>query len=177
MSGTALIELGDPQNLEVVIELLTTEAPKIASGAAVRLDNWGGSAPLSGKVRRIEPWGFTKISALGVEEQRVNVLVDITTDPHQWNSLGEGFRLDAHIRVYAAGDALRVPTGALFRSGAQWSAFAVTADGRAHRVDVTVGHRNEAFAEILGGLAPGDRVVLYPSDAVRDGVRLRRAQT
>lgn len=175
--GAPLVEFGDPGNLEVVIELLTTEAPKVDSGASVRLDNWGGPLPLSGRVRRIEPWGFTKISALGVEEQRVNVLVDIVTDPRQWNSLGDGYRLDAHIRVYERADALRVPTGALFRSGAQWSVFAVAADGRARRVDVTVGHRNETFAEILGGLVQGHRVVLYPSDAVRDGVRLTAAQT
>ena len=170
--GTPLVEFGDPGNLEVLIELLTTEAPKVAPGAAVRLDEWGGPAPLAGRVRRIEPWGFTKISALGVEEQRVNVLVDIVTDRREWSALGEGYRLDAHIRVYERADTLQIPSGALFRSGAQWMVFSVTANGRARRTMVTVGHRNESFTEILVGLKAGDRVVLYPSDAVREGVRL-----
>jgi HlyD family secretion protein len=172
--GTPLIELGEPENLEILIELLTTEAPQVVAGAAVRLDNWGGAPPLSGRVRRIEPWGFTKISALGVEEQRVNVLVDIVSDRSQWSALGEGYRLDAHIRVYARDDALRVPTGALFRSGAQWSVFAVT-DGRARQTGVTVGRRTASSTEVLDGLKEGERVVLYPSDAVRDGVRLASA--
>lgn len=170
--GTPLIELGDPANLEVLVELLTTEASQVVPGAVVRLDNWGGPVPLTGRVRRIEPWGFTKISALGVEEQRVNVLVDIVTDHSQWSSLGEGYRLDAHIRVYERSDALRVPTGALFRSGPQWSVFAVAAGGRARQTIVTVGRRNATFAEVLDGLKEGDRIVLYPGDMVREGVRL-----
>lgn len=170
--GTPLVELGEPENLEVLIELLTAEAPQVAAGAAVRLDNWGGPAPLSGRVRRIEPWGFTKISALGVEEQRVNVLVDITTPRPEWSSLGEGYSLDAHIRVYERAEALRVPTGALFRVGAQWSVFTVTAGGRARRASVTIGRRNSAVTEVLAGLKEGDRVVLYPGDNIADGVRL-----
>lgn len=170
--GTPLLEFGDPGNLEVIIELLTTEAPRVSPGATVRLDEWGGRAPLSGRVRRIEPWGFTKISALGVEEQRVNVLVDIVTDRREWSALGEGYRMDAHIRVYESADALQVPTGALFRLGAQWMVFSVTPSGRARQTIVTVGHRNETFTEILHGLEANDRVVLYPSDAVTDGVRL-----
>ncbi len=173
--GTPLVEFGDPGNLEVIIELLTTEAPKVAPGAAVVLDEWGGPIPLAGRVRRIEPWGFTKISALGVEEQRVNVLVDIVTDRTEWSSLGEGYRLDAHIRVYERADILQIPSGALFRSGAQWMVFSVTSNGRARQTNVTVGHRNENFTEILDGLKANERVVLYPSDAVRDGVRLATA--
>lgn len=170
--GTPLLEFGDPANSEVLIELLTTEAPRVAPGAAVRLDEWGGLIPLAGRVRRIEPWGFTKISALGVEEQRVNVLVDIVTDRREWSALGEGYRMDAHIRVYENADAMQVPSGALFRFGAQWRVFSVTANGRASQTNVTVGHRNETSAEILDGLKPKDRIVLYPGDAVRDGVRL-----
>jgi HlyD family secretion protein len=175
--GTPLAELGEPGNLEVVVELLTTEAPQVHAGATVRLDNWGGAVPLMARVRRIEPWAFTKISALGVEEQRVNVLMDIVTDRARWSSLGEGYRLDAHIRVYANADALRVPTGALFRTGDQWHVYAVTPDGRAREVAVTVGHRNERFAEILSGVKPSDKVILYPSDAVRDGARVIAAAT
>src|SRR6185437_551570 len=170
--GTPLVEFGDPSNLEVIIELLTTEAPQVFPGAEVRLDGWGGPTPLSGRVRRIEPWGFTKISALGVEEQRVNVLVDIVTRRREWAALGEGYRLDAHIRVYERADALQIPSGALFRSGPQWMVFSVTADGRARRTKVTTGRRNETFTEILDGLGANSSVVLYPSDAIKDGSRL-----
>jgi HlyD family secretion protein len=170
--GTPLLELGDPGNLEVQIELLTTEAPPVAAGAPVRLINWGGPTPLSGRVRRIEPWGFTKVSALGVEEQRVNVLVDITSPRKEWDTLGEGYRLDAQIQVYRRDNALVVPTGALFRSGERWSVYLVTTAQRARRVPVTIGHRNDRVAEVLGGLVQGDRVVVYPSDALRDGARI-----
>lgn len=170
--GTPLIELGDPANLEVLIELLTTEAPQVAPGAPVRLNNWGGSEPLSGRVRRVEPWGFTKVSALGVEEQRVNVLVDIVSPRQNWASLGEGYRLDAQIQVYREARALTVPTGALFRGGDRWFVYIVTPARRARQIPVTIGHRNERVAEVLVGLKEGDRVVVYPSDAIRDGVRL-----
>jgi HlyD family secretion protein len=171
--GTPLIELGDPTNLEILIELLTTEAPKVATGAAVRLTNWGGPAPLLGRVRRVEPWGFTKISALGVEEQRVNVLVDIVSPRKDWASLGEGYRLDAEIQVYQQAKALIVPTGALFRAGERWLVFRVAPGNRARQVSVTIGHRNDRYAEVIDGLKEADRVVMYPSDALRDGMRVR----
>jgi putative ABC transport system permease protein len=161
---TAIMGLGPNTRLRRTLDAQQTRQRILLDG-----DRPG---PLSGRVRRIEPWGFTKISALGVEEQRVNVLVDIVTDRCEWSALGEGYRLDAHIRVYERADALQIPSGALFRSGAQWMVFSVTAAGRARRTIVTVGRRNENFTEILGGLKAGDRVVLYPSDAVRDGVRL-----
>ena len=170
--GTPLLELGDPGNLEVLVELLTTEAPLVVAGAPVRLINWGGSTALSGRVRRIEPWGFTKISALGVEEQRVNVLVDITSPRKDWESLGEGYRLDVRIQVYRREDALIVPIGALFRTGDRWSAYVIGAGQRARRVPVTIGHRNDRSAEVLAGLKAGERVVVYPSDALRDGARV-----
>jgi HlyD family secretion protein len=142
--GTPLIELGDPTNLEILIELLTTEAPKVATGAAVRLTNWGGPAPLLGRVRRVEPWGFTKISALGAE-----------------------------IQVYQQAKALIVPTGALFRAGERWLVFRVAPGNRARQVSVTIGHRNDRYAEVIDGLKEADRVVMYPSDALRDGMRVR----
>jgi HlyD family secretion protein len=170
--GTPLIEFGDPANLEVLVELLTTEAPQVAVGAPVRLSNWGGPAPLRGRVRQVEPLGFTKVSALGVEEQRVNVLVDITSPRKDWASLGEGYRLDAQIQVYRQEQALSVPTGALFRMGEQWLVYVVTAERRARQVALTIGHRNDRYAEVLAGLHPGEQVVVYPSDAIRDGVRV-----
>ncbi len=176
--GTPLVELGDPANLEVLIELLTTEAPLVKSGAAVRLYNWGGATELHGRVRRVEPLGFTKISALGVEEQRVNVLVDIVSPHENWKSLGEGYRLDARIQVYRQDKALTIPTGALIRAGEQWFVYLVTSTQRARQTPVTIDHRNDRSAEVLSGLKEGDRVVIYPGDTLRDGVRvtpLRRA--
>jgi HlyD family secretion protein len=170
--GTPLIELGDPTNLEVLIELLTTEAPQVAPGVAVRLVDWGGPAPLNGRVRRVEPWGFTKVSALGVEEQRVNVVVDIISPRRDWERLGEGYRLDAQIQVYRQEHALFVPTGALFRVAERWHVYTVSSDQRARRTPVTIGHRNDRFAEVLAGVTQSDRVVVYPGDAVRDGVRV-----
>lgn len=170
--GAPLIEFGDLADLEVVIEQLTNEATRVRAGAPVRFDNWGGSEPLLGRVRRIEPWGFTKISALGVEEQRVNILVDFLSPREQWASLGEGYRLDAHIQVYRNDTALRLPTGALFRSGEQWSVYSVESNGRAKRVSVQIDHRGAVFTELEGGLSEGARVVLYPGDAIRDGVRV-----
>ncbi len=170
-AGAPLIEIGDPKNLEVLIELLTTEAAQVRPGASVRLDNWGGP-PLIGRVRTIEPWGFTKISALGVEEQRVNVLVDIVMPYSDWSALGEGYRLDSHIRVYERADALTVPVGALFRAGTQWMVFVVTSQGRARKTAITIGRRTDVAAEVLGGLKDGEEVIVYPSDAVTDGSRV-----
>jgi len=175
--GAPLIEFGDLGNLEVVIEALTNEATRVAPGAAVTLDNWGGSQPLLGRVRRIEPWGFTKVSALGVEEQRVNILVDLLSPRDQWASLSEGYRLDAHIQVYRNDNALRVPTGALFRAGEQWAVYAIQGNGRVRRVPVRIDHRGAVFTELLGGLPDEARVVLYPGDTIQDGVRVTSAPT
>lgn len=173
--GTALIEFGEPADLEVVIEQLTNEATRVTAGAPVRLDNWGGSGSLLGRVRRIEPWGFTKISALGVEEQRVNILVDLVSPREQWASLGEGYRLDAHIQVYRNDSALRLPTGALFRVGDQWAVYMVDSRNRARRVPVRIDHRGPVFAELRDGLPEGTRVILYPGDTIADGVRVAPA--
>lgn len=173
--GAPLIEFGDLSDLEVVIEQLTNEATRVTPGAPVRFDDWGGARPLVGRVRRIEPWGFTKISALGVEEQRVNILVDFVSPHEQWASLGEGYRLDAHIQVYRNDNALRLPTGALFRVGDQWAVYSVDNRDRARRTAVRVDHRGAVFAELLGPLSEGTRVILYPGDTIRDGVRVAPA--
>lgn len=175
--GAPLIEFGDLANLEVVIEALTNEATRVKPGAAVTLDNWGGPRPLLGRVRRIEPWGFTKVSALGVEEQRVNILVDFISPREQWASLSEGYRLDAHIQVYRNDNALRVPTGALFRVEEQWVVYALQSNGRVRRAALQVDHRGALFTELLTGLPEGAQVVLYPGDTVQDGVRVRGVPT
>lgn len=173
--GAPLIEFGDLSDLEVLIEQLTNEATRVAPGAPVRFDDWGGPQPLLGRVRRIEPWGFTKISALGVEEQRVNILVDLVSPHEQWASLGEGYRLDAHIQVYRNDNALRLPTGALFRIGDQWTVYTVDNHNRARRITVRIDHRGTLFSELLGPLSEGTRVIVYPGDTIRDGVRVAPA--
>jgi HlyD family secretion protein len=175
--GVPLVEIADAADLEVVVEVLTADAAQVKPGARVDLTNWGGAGALEGRVRRIEPLAFTKISALGVEEQRVNVIVDILTPPSERPSLGEGYRVDARISTYHNDNALRVPTGALFRSGDRWSVYSLTADGRARLTAVEIGQRNSADAELLKGLAEGDRVVVYPSDAIRDGTRIAPSAT
>lgn len=173
--GTPLIELGDLGNLEVLIEALTNEATRVSPGAPVTFDNWGGPIPLRGRVRRIEPWGFTKVSALGVEEQRVNIIVDFLSPHEQWASLSEGYRLDAHVQVYRNDNALRLPTGALFRSGDQWAVYSIQGNGRVRRTPVHIDHRGAIFAELLSGLPDGARVVVYPGDTIQDGARVTPA--
>jgi HlyD family secretion protein len=169
--GAPLVEIADPAAMEVLAEMLTTDAVRIAPGAPVTLTGWGGTKALAGRVRRVEPLAFTKVSALGIEEQRVNVLIDLLTPPAERSTLGEGYRLDAHVRVYRADDVLRIPTGALFERGGEWWTYVVERD-RAWLRRVEIGVRNGDAAEVRAGLSAGERVVLYPSDAVADGVRV-----
>ena len=171
-AGTPLLELADPEDIEVVVDLLTVDAVRVAPGARVSIERWGGDAPREGRVRMVEPSGFTKLSALGVEEQRVNVVVDIVSPPERWQSLGDGFRVDARITVEERDDALVVPSGALFRDGEGWATYVVER-GRAQRRAVAVGARGERESVIDTGLAEGTQVVVYPSDAIADGVRVR----
>jgi HlyD family secretion protein len=169
--GTPLLELADPLELEVIVDVLTTDAVQIAPGAAVWLERWGGDSPVQGRVRLVEPSGFTKISALGVEEQRVNVVIDIIDPPGQWDNVGDGYRVDARIVVFRQADAVTVPTGALFREGDHWAVFVVTG-GYAHKRRIRTTRRNGNEALVDGGLEPGEAVIIYPSDAVRDGGRV-----
>jgi HlyD family secretion protein len=171
-AGTPLLELADPEDIEIVVDLLTVDAVRVAPGARVSIERWGGDAPLEGRVRLVEPSGFTKLSALGVEEQRVNVVVDIVSPPERWRSLGDGFRVDARITVEERDDALVAPSGALFRDRDGWAAYVVEA-GRARRRAVAVGARGERESVIDAGLAEGAQVVVYPSDAITDRVRVR----
>lgn len=167
-AGDPLIEVGNPEAIEIIADLLSTDAVQIAPGALVLIDAWGGDKILTGKVRRIEPTGFTKISALGIEEQRVNVLVDFTGDSKNWRRLGHGYRVQLRIVIWEKEKALRAPVGALFREGEDWAVFTVV-DGKAALRRVRIGHRNATYAEILDGLAEGDIVVRHPSDQVSDG--------
>jgi len=168
-AGDPLVELGDPANLELEIDVLSTDAVKIEPGDTIILEHWGGEHPLRGTVRLIEPGAFTKISALGVEEQRVFVIGDVDTNVAQESRLGDGFRFEARIVVWEGDDVLQVPMSALFRRRGEWAVF-VVAEGKATRRIVHIGHRNPDAAEVLDGLEEGEQVVIYPSDRVDDGV-------
>jgi len=172
-SGTPLLEIGDPGKLEVVTDLLSTEAVKVRTGQRALIERWGGDNALEGVVRRVEPYGFTKISALGVEEQRVKVVIDITESAEHWRTLGHGYRVEPRILLWESQDVLQLPLSALFRNGKEWAVF-VNRDGRARLQTVAIGHMNGIDAEVLKGVAAGDAVVVHPSDRVSDGARIER---
>lgn len=169
--GVELLELGDPADLEVEIDVLSSDAVKIPPDAEVILEHWGGSAPLKGRVRLVEPSGFTKISTLGVEEQRVNVIVDLVDPLELRESLGDGFRVEARIVVDKGENVLKIPASALFRMENRWAVFQLH-EGRAKQTFVEIGRQNGLEAEILSGLEEGVSVVMHPSDQVAEGVAL-----
>jgi HlyD family secretion protein len=174
-AGTPLLEIGDPADLEVVVEVLSRDGAAISPGAKVEFEQWGGAEPLVGRVRLVEPAAFTKISALGVEEQRVNVIADLVTPPDGRRNVGDNFRVEAKIIVWEAADALKVPAGALFRQGDQWATF-VMSEGRAHLRFVKAGRSSGTETQVLEGLKPGEQVILYPGSRVRDGQRVKALQ-
>ncbi len=171
--GTPLMEIGDPKGIEAVVDLLSREAVRVRPGDPVEITQWGGPRPLTGKVERIEPFGRLKISALGIEEQRVNVIISFDPDAaRQAARLGHGYQIDATIVLWRKDDALRVPIGALFRGrDGGWRVF-IGSGGRASERAVTLGHINDEFGEVLSGLSKGDKVVLNPGNALRDGGRI-----
>jgi HlyD family secretion protein len=168
-TGSPVIEIGDPTDLEMEIDVLSQDAVQIKPGAKVYVDHWGGEKTLVGTVRLIEPGGFTKISALGVEEQRVNVIADFNVPVAERITLGDAYRVDARIALWESDKVLQVPSSALFRFGEDWCVFIVDANSRARRKPVQIGHRNSQGAEILGGLTDGDRVILHPGDNLHEG--------
>jgi HlyD family secretion protein len=170
-SGTPLLEVGNPELLEVVVDLLSADAVRVRPGQRVVIEAWGGEQPLDGIVQRVEPFGFTKVSALGIEEQRVNVVIDITSPRERWERLGHGYRVEPRIVLWESPDVLRVPLSALFRQGDKWAVF-VARDRRAELRVVEVGQDTGLQAEVRAGLAVGERVVLHPADRVSPGVRL-----
>jgi HlyD family secretion protein len=173
--GAPLVDIGDPLDLEVVADLLSTDAVQIKRGAPVRIDGWGGAA-IRGKVVRVDPAGFLKVSALGIEEQRVRVTIDLVDPPDAWSPLGHDYRVIVHVTIWSADDASTVPVSALFRKGDEWAVFVVE-DGRAHAAAVKIGHRNNRVAEILAGLSAGTQVILHPSDRISEGVRVAQRET
>ncbi|MGA1238466.1 MAG: efflux RND transporter periplasmic adaptor subunit, partial [Limisphaerales bacterium] len=174
-AGTPILEIGDPANLEAVIECLSRDAATMTPGMTVDLERWGGGSPLQGQLRHVEPAAFTKISALGVEEQRVNVIVDILTPPENRPGVGDNFRVEARIVTWESNDTLKIPAGALFRRGQQWSVFTIE-NGRATLRPVETGHSNGKETEILSGLSAGDTVILYPGERVQNNSRVRPIQ-
>ena len=171
-AGTPLLEIGDPKDIEIIAEVLSRDAVEIRPGAAAVIDNWGGP-PLNATVRRVDPSAVTKVSALGIEEQRVPVILDLADSPEA-GSLGDGFRVVARITVWEGKGRVAVPVAALFRQGGDWAVYTV-ADGQAALRLVQLGRRNAAFAEVTSGLDVGDTVILHPSDQMADGVAVTPA--
>lgn len=166
-AGAPILEVGDTGNLEVVVDLLSTDAVRVAVGAPAQIENWGG-VPLNATVSRIDPSGFTKVSALGIEEQRVTTVLQLTDPKEAWRSLGHDFRVFVRITAWEEDDALRVPLSALFRVDSEWAVFRIE-NGVARQTFIRIGQRNSGHAQVLEGLAEGDRIILYPSDRVTDG--------
>ena len=166
-AGTPLMDLGDPTNLEIAVDVLSTDAVQIVPHAAATIEGWGGD-PLRAEVERVNPTAFTKVSALGIEEQRTEVRLRLLDPPQSWARLGHGFHVTAHIVVWHGTNKVLVPIGALFRRGNDWAVFAVEND-KARLRTVSLGQRNGSVAEVTAGLAPGDRVITHPGDTISDG--------
>jgi HlyD family secretion protein len=169
LAGTPLVEIGDPDQLEVVTDLDSADAVRVKLAAPVLIDAWGGGRPLMGKVRLIEPYGFTKISALGVEEQRVNVIITFAEPRKAWERLGHGYRVVVRITISSVKNVVQIPISALFRAGNRWSAFVVGGDGKARLVYLDIGDMSDDMAEVRKGIEPGTRVILHPGDQVKNG--------
>ncbi|MCG8588015.1 MAG: HlyD family efflux transporter periplasmic adaptor subunit [Proteobacteria bacterium] len=172
-AGDPLIEIGDPGRLEVVVDLLSTDAVRVRPGQSALLENWGGDGALRARVRRVEPFGFTKVSALGIEEQRVNVVLDIVSPRADWRRLAHGYQVDVRIVLWENDGVIGVPLTALFRSGDGWALFVSESDRAVLRA-VQVGHRTDRDAEIVEGLMEGEEIVVYPGEEVEEGARLAR---
>jgi HlyD family secretion protein len=170
--GAPLLDIGDPRDLEIVVDVLSTDAVEIHPGAEVAIEHWGGPGTLAGRVRRVEPAAFTKISTLGVEEQRVNVLIDIVSPAQDWAGLGDAYQLDTRITVFTRDDAIIIPSGALFRVGDSWNVYVVS-DGRAQSRAVELLRRSGRLAAVTAGLQPGENVIVYPSDRIAPGARVQ----
>ena len=171
--GEPLMDVGNTGNLEVRVEVLSSDAVKIRQGTEVLFKRWGNDEPLTGRVQRVEPAGFTKVSSLGVEEQRVLVIVDITSPPEKWLALGDGYRMEAHFIIWEGKNILQIPASAIFRLGSKWAVF-VEEKGKARRRVVEIGQRNGLAAEILSGLKENEMVVVYPDDSINEGTKIRQ---
>ncbi|OGA96051.1 MAG: efflux transporter periplasmic adaptor subunit [Burkholderiales bacterium RIFCSPHIGHO2_12_FULL_61_11] len=171
VAGQPLIEIGDPRALEVEVDLLSADAVRIHPGTRVIFERWGGEGTLEGVVRVIEPTGFTKVSALGVEEQRVWVIVAFTSPTDQWQRLGDGYRVEASFILWEENDVLQIPASALFRDGDGWAVFAVE-QGKAVKRHAEIGQRSGLGGQVVSGIKAGEQVIVHPDDRVREGVRV-----
>jgi HlyD family secretion protein len=171
--GTPLVEIGDPEDLEAKIEMLSTNAVKVKVGDKALLKNWGGDHDINAVVRTIEPSGFTKISALGIEQQRVNIILNLTDPIEKWKQLGDAFRIEAEIIIDSAENVLVVPLSALFRQNQQWSVYKIV-DDVTQLQKVEIGKRNDRYAEIKNGLQENDEIVLYPGNKISDNIKISR---
>lgn len=171
-AGEPLLELADPAKLEIVSDMLSTDAVKISLQDKVLIEQWGGERTLLGRVRRVEPYGFTKISALGVEEQRVNVVIDFDDPREAWEELGDGYRVEVRVVVWESDAVLKAPSSSLFRNGEAWAVYVVDDQARALLREVEIGQRNAREVQILAGLLEGDRVIAYPGDQIASGVEV-----
>jgi HlyD family secretion protein len=168
-AGAPILMLGDSKQMEIVADVLSTDAVKIQPGMPVLLEGWGGDHPLRARVRLVEPGGFTKVSALGIEEKRVNVISDFVDPP---GPLGDGYRVETRIVIWSGEKVLKIPQSALFRMGQDWGLFVIDG-GRAKKREVEIGQWNESEAQVLRGLSNGEEVILHPSNELRDGARVR----
>jgi HlyD family secretion protein len=171
-AGDPLLEIGNPRQLEIVSDLLSTDAVRVKPRARAIIEQWGGDKALAATVRRVEPAGFTKISALGVEEQRVNVVLDFADPSAAFAALGDAYRVEVRIVVWEAAEVLKVPTSALFRDADRWAVYRIE-DNRAVRTVVEIGHQTGQEAEITSGLSANARVILHPGDTLNDGARVK----
>jgi HlyD family secretion protein len=171
-AGEPLVEVGNLEDLEIVADLLSTDAVQVRAGAVVRLEQWGGAETLTGRVRLVEPSGFRKLSALGVEEQRVNVVMDFDDPVAASARLGDGFRAEVRIVTWEGDEVVQVPTSALFRHGDRWAVYVITGDV-VRLTPVEVERRNSQTAQVASGVGPGERVVVHPPDTLTDGVKIR----
>ena len=168
--GTPILEIGNPGNLEVIVDLLSRDSVRVQPGAKAEITGWGGP-PIAAQVERVEPVATPKISALGIDERRVEIFLTLTGDPNEWQLLGHGFRVIARIALWREEGVLAIPVGALFRDESNWATYVVR-DGRAQLETITLGERNESYAQVLAGLEAGDQVILHPSDLISEGIRV-----
>ncbi|TVQ55539.1 MAG: HlyD family efflux transporter periplasmic adaptor subunit [Phycisphaerales bacterium] len=172
-AGTPLVELGDPTDLEIVVDVLSTDAVQIQPGAKVFIEYWGGEEALHGRVRLVEPQAFTKVSALGVEEQRVNIIIDFINPPEDRLTLGDGYRIEARIVIWDDDEVVQVPTSAMFRIDGAWAVYVIEND-RATLRHIRIDRQAGLHAQVLQGLDQGEETIIHPGDDVEDGTRVRR---
>lgn len=173
-AGAPIMEIGNIEDdLEIIVDLISSDAVKVQTGNRVIIEGWGGDTALSGTVHRVDPFGVTKVSALGVEEQRVPLTIALTSDPSDFKGLGHGFRVEVRIVIWESENTLQIPTSALFRNGSDWATF-VERDGAAQMVTVQIGHSNGISTEVSDGVTEGDSVILYPSAAIEDQIKIAK---